>query len=422
LQRVVIAIIETIGLSVAAGMISSALTERWSFGLAAGFMVTAVTLGGGFYTRVRCWLGPADQPGWVKSVILVGCCVLPMTLASVPLTFVEGGAGFALLFGILGVLVWGEIDTRIESGTRGQMSFSHAFSFGLGGLIISAIAAGILDARDVGPFMVMGGASAAAISLAIEAVSWCLPGLWFVSDKAALPVADSGDAKRVERLSTEEAAAEKWRRKQMDAIPPPPSDAPMALTVDPRMQPVGVASEVPVTSMRSGLARGFWSVFAFASLIGMVLCILLVSFVSNASAEDKVLQIVFATAAGSLMLFGFQKLSLHKRPTFWQESACPFLIAVVTTGLSICVSMLVLFHLWNEELAVAVTFAIVSSLSLLLLLASRTGLLRRLSRERRHASGDKEPFVGVFVVGAGSTKSTSATSGDVDGDPSPMKP
>ncbi len=386
-QRAVLSVVITLGICVGMGLILAVNSGEELVGVSTGLMIFSAAAGVRISRRALGWLGSAAQPGWVEKLVTVGCCALPMTLACLPLTDAYEERAFAFLVGMLATILFSDIHGRIEAGSRGELSFGRAFSLGLFGAIACAVTASIFDARSDESFALMGAGTAGALSLLLEALAWCRPA---VERGGVQP--SGGDYAQPPAIHGE----------GMSAAPPiDPSiaheyrDAPFAIPVHPGTQPSGYVSDVPLPPERSMVARGFWSIFAFLSLGGVILCILFGALDTPECDDDMMGLVVGAVACGSLMLFAAQKLTTRKRIGFWKETFCPLLIVAATTGLGACIAFLVIKDPGDGDFAGAVSGIVMLSIVLLALLMSRVGLLAWI-----FGSGNKTAKNRPFVLGA----------------------
>ncbi len=405
-QRLVVATLITFAIAIGAGFVAGMISEREVVGVATGLMIPAILLATIVSTKVLSWLGGSAQPRWVQGLIFLGAAAPPMTIACTPLIEMVDSGAFALLAGMLVTLFFCNTEDRIEAGTRGELSFVSAFTMGLCGMICCVIAAGILDVGDEEAFLLMGAVISGAVSLALQALGWLLPRHWMLA--TAQPATDQ-QSPPDQPSSPAGQAGDPPPPIQQDAFDSEYADAPFAIPVPPGTPASGYVSSVPLPPFRSGFARGFWSIVAFAMLSGMIFCILFASLV-NHSNDDLQGLVVGAVACGSLMLFAAQKLSLQKRQGFWKETLCPFLIAIAMIALSACISAVAIKRLNDDEFAGAVGGIMIIVGLLLVLLASRVGLLAWLFGGSR-SSGRKRPFmIGAAIRGTSDT-------GEADGFP-----
>ncbi len=400
LQRLVLAVGMTLGISVAAGLVTGLMTETPVVGASTGLMVAGVVLGLVVSMKVLDWLGSATQPKWVESFVTLGCCAPMMTLACLPLLDDYDTDAFAMLATMVVVLAFADVDGRVKSGARGEFSFGSAFTLGLWGFICTAVvAAGMFGVGSEENLLAMGAVSGVALSLAMQAMGWLIPG-----HGASVPGPSA---------PAEQPGAELAGHRVAEPAPSAADDftgAPYAIPVQPGTQASGYASTMPPPLARSGLARGFWSLVAFVMLAAMIITIFATE--SSRCDDDVLALIISSVACGSIMLFSFQKLTCRKRPSLWQDTLCPFLIAVAMTALGACVSVLAVGNLRDGEVAVAMIMGIVwSALALGFLLASRFGVLRWLVARRDSGNA---PF--IRTIGIESGQDTSPVQVVVSGD------
>jgi len=135
----------------------------------------------------------------------------------------------------------------------------------------------------------------------------------------------------------------------------PEESIPFAVPVADGTPTHGMASMTPMPRLRSGFERACFSVLAFVMLFATVLCTFFAALVEFDHREEFMATVVGAVGAFSIMLFAVQKLTFYKRPGFWRETLCPFLIAVFTTLFGLCVTLLVVG--WLRERVFVLTLA-----------------------------------------------------------------
>ncbi len=391
--RFALMVIVTLGIGVATGMTTGLIADEPLVGASSGMMIGGVAIGLAVCGKLLFWFGAGAQPKWVKSIVAIGCCAPLMTIASLPLLDLTDEAPIVLLGCMAGMLFFADISGRFESGARGEFGVGSAINLGLWGLICGSIASWPASgAHPEGIYAVMGAGIGAGLSLVLQAMGWLTPGQW-VNSGVPATVPDSPGVAQVPpsaRFPIADDSAD------FDAVP-------LAIPVEAGTTPSGYASAVPLRPVRSGFARGFWSLFTFSMLFGMIATILFAALVRHDCKDDLLALIIGSVACGSLMLFSAQKLTLRKRRGFWRETGFPLSMAMAMTAMGACISILAVQPLHDDEFAAAVTGIVVTGLVLLLLLAARVGLLRSV-------------FGGRDTARAGSTFIVAAGIGDVNVD------
>ncbi len=409
-QRAFLAVIMVSGVSVGAGVATGLGAGEGEVGASTGLMIAAIILGMSAAMGIFSWLDAGSQPKWVKA-LLAGCCLAPpMTLACVPLAagrFDENA--LALMVGMLVSLYLCNTEERLESGTRGELSFGSAFSMGLCSMICCVIAAGIMSTRNEEWFLGMGFVVGACVSLLVQALGWILPRAWTVG-----VVGPAGSVPPAPGLSPP-PLGQGYARAPREH--PPLENIPFGIPVDPSVYSQAMASVDPVSNERWMFSRVIYSFLTLGTLLGTLQIILLAVFVNDTSLDQDFFHCVGAIASGSLMIFFAQKLTRYQRPGFWRESLCPFLMAMCMTGIGTLVSALAVYTLRGGEFALAVTGLVMQSIAFCLLLASRFGAFGRKSKRSVSASPP-----GRFVIGGGQPEADSPASGLRDVPIAPEKP
>jgi serine/threonine protein kinase len=399
-RDITIALFMTAAASIGVGLLFSG-KYREEVAVTAGMMVSA-TLGSILLgEKVVRWMGGTAQPMWVLRAVVAVCSAPLMAVAIAPMADWYGGEAFALLAGMIVVVVMSDWDTRIASGIRGEISFSRAFSLGLFGLISCAIAAGVLGFHPKSLLMWIGAATAASVSLLVEAVSWFVPRPGFSG------VVATGSERQPERAGEDRTSAETVPR-QPNAQPTPPmapahdspgpiGGIPVGIPVQPGTLVSGFASLVPPPQRRSIVVRGFFSVLTLVTLVSVPATIGAAPVGNRQAPDDLMFGVVVAIAVFALLVFSIQKLSVTRRRGFWLETGCPLLISVAMVALGACIAVLSIYQLRDAEIVVAVSGAAGLGIILLLLIIAR--FTPRSNLDQRYQTfdpaGARAEFLGI---------------------------
>ena len=356
-QRVVLSGIMALGIATGIGLLVGSSAGD-CIGLAAGtssFLLVAAISTGVLLAR---WLLTAKltaaNPAWVQRLVLGGCCLPLMALASAPALAERQGQGGAALGALLIAVLIARWDDRLQKGAAGELCFRSAIGLGILALVLGLV----FQAEE---FALMAGGVAAAASLSVQALGWAWPprGMavgavaarrrghrsWHA--QAHLPVSPSSPVPQ-----PFPTAGEPEPSTSADGLGTAPDAIPTGIPVQERLRGVGRASNTPLPPLRSGFARAFWSVAAFLLAGGMIALFVLplaVDFTTRSYRDynkyvtdyDTYFGLISGCAACfSFLLFALSKTTQRKRPGFWRETLRPFLIAASMTGLGLSITAL----------------------------------------------------------------------------------
>ncbi len=405
--RTLSAVVLTLAVSAALGLLIGLPQDSPEHGFGTGAMIVAMTLGLRLYPRTARWMGPSSEPLWVRKSILIACCLPLMAPASASVFAQHEAGGFALLLGMLVMILFTDWDSRRESGEQGELSFWTALWLAFWGGMVTVFFAGVLDVHGFEEhFMAMGAAIIGGVSLLTQALAWILGGGAVALSSAPVP-ADEANNAPVEADRGRGALASRFNPGDFDKNWPAGVAIPHAHPVEPGVLPSAMASSAPLPKARSMFERAFFSIVAFIMLFGVVINVIFPVAVSEINRDEVFAHVIAAVACLALFLFSAQKLTLRKRHGFWNETFCPFLLAVFMTTLGASIASIAILNVGNEELAVAIVGIIFSGLLLMVLFIARlwpysTKLDKDINRMGQKADQwFKDGFVasGAFVIG-----------------------
>ena len=423
LQRVIMSGIMAMGVAVGIGLlIGFNVTGKGDQGIVSGlsaFLFVAAMSGSVMFSR---WLLAtklsAAQPHWVPRMILAGCCLPTMLVASLPLAEEVEARAFAVFMGLFVTAMVADWEGRLERGARGELQVGRAVYLA----IFAVIAAAVFQAQE---FSLVAGAVAAATSLCVQALAWA----WQPGGPRRIPGAAPGGLHPPQGLPPMAPVTPPESPGSAGAEPPgrvPASelhadDIPMAIPMGEQLRGVPKASAHPLTPKRSMFVRAFWSVVAFV-LAGGAIALFVTPMILDLSqsywhspdlsslgkqaevyyreahtraligpiqyhavprgAQVSVVRVDNSAYAGvaagcvacvSFLVFALRKTTQRRRPGFWRETLRPFLIAVAMTGMGASIAALATPGLVDaaDERAGVITGVVFSSLLFVLLLFLR---------------------------------------------------
>ncbi len=336
-QRLLVSLFMSAGIAVGLGLLVGATTGIEEVGASAGLMVVAMSGGVGLAHWLRSRMHALHDLAWADKALLAGCCGLPMLLAVMPMIDRRDEMGIAVLIAMLVTALVVDWQKRIEHGAAGELKLGEAFAAGLAGLIFTAIASGIAG-EEPEHVLLMGAGVAAASSLVVQVFSCVrLASASSTESHAAVPAAPAPPPPPAAfPLRRDDPAVPA----QPAAWSPPPREEsssggaypPMAIPIEVPSAGAVVASTSPVRPLRSGVARGFWSIVAFCLLSGAIALALAV-MTGAVARRSAPLAIVSAAACLSGVIFSLTKTTLRRREGFWRENLLPFSVCVGLFGL-----------------------------------------------------------------------------------------
>ena len=377
LQRVIMSGIMAMGVAVGIGLlIGFNVTGKGDQGIVSGlsaFLFVAAMSSSVMFSR---WLLAtklsAAQPHWVPRMILAGCCLPTMLVASLPLADEVEARAFAVFLGLFITAMVADWEGRLERGARGELQVGRAVYLA----IFAVIAAAVCQAQE---FSLVAGAVAAATSLCVQALAWA----WQPGGPRRIPGAAPGGLHPPQGLPPMPPVTPPESPGSAGAEPPgrvPASelhadDIPMAIPMGEQLRGVPKASAHPLAPERSTFVRAIWSVIAFL-LAGGAIALFVTSLILDRQRVDN--SMYAGVAAGcvacvSFLVFALRKTTQRRRPGFWRETLRPFLIAVAMTGMGASIAALATPGLVDvvDERAGVVTGVVFSSLLFVLLLFLR---------------------------------------------------
>ncbi len=370
-RRIVLAVVMAVGLATGAGIsvgsYASAKADPVWMGALGGLCAMLQTLGICIGVMGSRWLGAAGpggaNPRWVTSIILLGCCLPLLFLATLPI-FADGSedAGLAVLAALLIATILIPWDKQIRNGAEGDLSIGSAIFAGFAAFIIAKI----FEAEE---FAFMAAAAAGASALSVQAIAWAWPEFSFAhlrpvtesSTRASRREAKKGDPSKKNNWALGLEAAEAsltavaeeagaavtmaaFGAKTAKAYASPgmvenPEDIPEGIPVGQRVKGASMGSNAPLARARSSIGRAFFSLLAFLLAGGMIATFVLVILKSSnhvPGGSDAALRMhysdIMALTCGciacfSWLVFALRKTTLRKRNGFWQETVKPFLMA-----------------------------------------------------------------------------------------------
>lgn len=369
-QRMLLSGFMAVGMSVLAGLIAGVMTEFRSEELAASVGLMTFAGSGGLLIgrRVLGWLGAAAYPVWAKRMVLLMCAGMPLTIGAAPMLS-DGRwdqSGGAMLISLLIAVMFFDWQGTLRNGADGALNLSDAFRKGFGTFALAAPLTGVFNAEA--PAMFASGFISLSISLILQAAGWWLqsrvpvppplPDRGLGATPPAPPLSDSRVFAR--RLGTRLAAAanrfevriETAARRFQEQAGTAPSRAggeagkaacagavPFAVPLDAPPLDAAAASAVPVPALRSGFARAFWSIVAFAMLIGAFVNIVVMASMGHRISTPQV-PVIGLIGCVLWALFALSKTTARRRVGFWRETLRPFLLAGAATGIGTSITFI----------------------------------------------------------------------------------
>ncbi len=370
-QRMLLSGFMAVGMSVVAGLIAGMMTEFRSEEMAASVGLMTFAGSGGLLIgrRVLGWLGAAAYPVWAKRIVLLACAGLPLLIGAAPMLS-DGRwdqSGGAMLISLLIAVMFFDWQSTLRYGAGGALNLSDALRKGFGTFALAAPITGMFNGEA--PVMFASGFISLSISLILQAAGWWLqsrvpvpPPFPGTAEERPSPAPQmrvtpafgrriglrlSSAACRFEscmetmaqRIQARAGAAP--RSPEVTAAHTPPAGAiPFAVPLDvPSPDAGAAASAVPVPALRSGFARAFWSILAFAMLVGAF-----VNIVVMASMGDRIKtpQVTVIGLVGCVLwaLFALSKTTARRRVGFWRETLRPFILAAAATGIGTSITFI----------------------------------------------------------------------------------
>ncbi|GIK15410.1 MAG: hypothetical protein BroJett003_03740 [Planctomycetota bacterium] len=358
-QRMLLTGLMAVGMSFLSGLATAAVSEFRTEELAASAGLMTLAGSGGILLgrKVLGWLGASAYPTWAKRVVMLVCAGLPLLFGAAPAlsdSRVDGDGG-AMLLSLLILVMFADWSKAIHFGSCGALNVGDAFRKALGAFAAAVPLAGMLDGE---PAAMFGSAAIAmAITLVLQASGWWLQPAGGAASVATKPIGpgEVGEAvrSRVEKHFRDGAVFFRMQssRTGNEAGPtaPPVRPAPPYWAGAPEgagVQPGGAGSageaggELPLQpALRSGFARGFWSLVAFTLLIGVVVNVAALAVMGRTmNTPQAPIIALIACAMGSL--FALSKTTVRRRVGFWRETMRPFLLAGTATAIGAAITLI----------------------------------------------------------------------------------
>ncbi len=365
----------SLGLAVGLGvLVGNTRTEE--HGASAGMLVVALS-GAVLLSRWAVgWFGVTYGPIWTQRMVRLCCSAPVLAIGSAPLFDSSSPKeGVAIWLGLIAVSMFAKWEKAFERGAIGEMSFSSAIGTAFGGLIATAIAAGILD-HSPERSMFIGAGVAGAASLILQATSWWWPAQRFAAG------AQEGFHPAANRV------------RQGGATPPTPPPMPQEAFFPPRAGysgPVGNGGQPAPTEFGTSTrgrhrrprwmtSRAFFGLAGFAAMAGAIFAFVFVLIAVPRDPHDKTAALIACVGLSSLFLFCLRKTTPYRRETFWRETVRPLLQSASLFGIGATITGIAReWHCFYYEYPCLVeegkvgliTGLVVSSLMFLVLLALR---------------------------------------------------
>ncbi len=358
-KHAVVAILLVLGLATGLSVLMGLIGQQEELAVSAGLGVAAMTAGVLVARRAIFWLGQAAQPIWVHRLVTLGCCSPLLAMAMAPVMDQYRGGPGALL-GLIITAMFVDWESRLESGAAGEMKARKAFGAALCAFICTAIPASWLGGREHLMFLAAG--VAGVTSFALQGVAW------FVGLRG-LPVRPRSTGKRREAAGTPLTVPGVPATEGLDAVGDDLECSPAEALG--RVRSVGAEGTPGGMPKRSGtqwseaqacikpedatcprvaeatlghatlppmrhvITRAFWSLVGFGLLAGAVVSFLSTRLLTDVrlNPEDRQAALTVCAVCCAFLAFALRKVSLRKRPTFWQETLRPFLLALSSIGI-----------------------------------------------------------------------------------------
>ncbi|MCC7293629.1 MAG: serine/threonine protein kinase [Phycisphaerales bacterium] len=368
-QRMLLSGFMAVGMSVLAGLIAGIMTEFRSEELAASVGLMTFAGSGGLLIgrRVLGWLGAAAYPVWAKRVVLLTCAGAPLAIGAAPLLS-DGRwdqSGGAMLISLLIAVMFFDWQGTLRYGAGGAMNLSDAFRKGFGTFAVAAPITGMFNGEAAAMFA--SGFISLSISLILQAAGWWLqsrvpvppppptkrdalpplpqpPGAPTLARRigAQLSTAACRFESRLEtmaqRISARSGAAPR-SPEAAGAGTPRECGIPFAVPLDAPVPDAAAASAVPMPALRGGFARAFWSIVAFAMLIGAFVNIVVMASMGHRISTPQV-PVIGLVGCVLWSLFALSKTTARRRLGFWRETLRPFLLAAAATGIGTSITFI----------------------------------------------------------------------------------
>lgn len=380
----VVAVLLVVGIAVALMLLTGMMSRSEKLTISAGFGVMMMSAGVFVSRKIVLWLGPAAQPGWVRSLIKLGCCGPLLAFAMAPVMEVYyAGSGALLALVVTTMLV--DWERRLKDGAAGEMKIGQAFSAGLCALVFTAF---LTEGYDQLMFMAAG--VAAATSFAVQGVAWFMPLRGLLPRAGSerrndpLPNAattspgsqegsthDADDVRIGQRVSNAVGRMRDVMTHQTHEPAERDREIPMAIPVERNSMHARLASGEPLPPLRHIATRAVWSVVGFVLLAGAVVSFLSTVLVENVRycSDERQIALTICAICCAMLAFVLRKITMRNRPTFWKETLRPLLLSLTAIGIiAPIVALLVQYGFCDEERLALVTVSTLSGVLFILLL------------------------------------------------------
>lgn len=393
-KRFLLCALLTVGLSIGLG-IAFGVSKNDEVGASAGMLVAAMWGGILLGKRAIPWFGMAAGPLWAQRLVSLLCAGPLLAIGSAPALDRYGGDALGLLIGLAVAAVFAQWDRELEEGAHGELKFGLAFRAAMFALIPTAIASALFAGGDK-EFALLAAAVAGVVSLAMQPAGWWLAGTQTFRHLQAPPRFPT-----VPRYGSQQPVghapppAPDVQGNAPESFPPtpgydgyaaqPPWPAPRPGTHAPSYPPraSGVPDAHPLE--RWAITRAFWGIVSFALMGGAIVTFIAPLVIKDLDGSSLQGLITGCVAFVSALQFAVRGTTPLRQPTFWRETARPFLITVAGFGLGASITAVAVMKFSDDsERLLAISGIVISSMLLIVV---------TLLRGRRKVALPPAPFV-----------------------------